>query len=223
MHVLIIEDEIPLATQIGDTIEAAGDEPDFADEAALAIRLCQMNRYDVIIFNSSLPRCGPIPFCQKLISAAGRRTPILALGETWDSQPESHEDGPKACLPRPVDMAELRNTLKALVAERSDGMSQLVAGELHMDLEHHSVYCGQVPVQLAPISFRILELLIRAFPGVVTRAQIEKQIWDGNPPESDAALRGHIHRLRQLLERPMARKMIRTVHGVGYQLEENAR
>ena len=60
--------------------------------------------------------------------------------------------------------------------------------------------------------------MIRASPGVVTRAQIEQTIWNNEPPESDAALRGHIHRLRQLVEGPLNRRLIKTVHGVGYQL-----
>ncbi len=73
MHVLIIEDDIPLATQIGDTIEAAGDEPDYADDEALALRLCEMNRYDIVVLDSEMPRCGVDAFCR---AAHGcRRTP----------------------------------------------------------------------------------------------------------------------------------------------------
>ncbi|KEZ79015.1 response regulator transcription factor [Salinisphaera hydrothermalis] len=219
MHVLIIEDDIPLATQIGDTIEAAGDEPDYADDEGLALRLCKMNRYDIVVLDSAMPGCGVDAFCQRLVEAAGRRTPVLALaaGSLQPCEPETC--GPHAFALRTTEPRELHQQLKTLLTEYGRGLSQLTAGELHMDLEAHSVYCGQVPVELAPISFRILELLVRACPGVVTRAQIEKQIWNDNPPESDAALRGHIHRLRQLLERPTARQMIRTVHGVGYQLD----
>lgn len=219
MHVLIIEDDIPLATQIGDTIEAAGDEPDYADDEALALRLCEMNRYDIVLLESDMPRCGVATFCERLAGAAGRRTPVLALatGPLHPCDPE--QCGPHAFALRSVEPSKLHQQLKALMTECGRGLKQLTAGELHIDLEERSVYCGQVPVELAPISFGILELLMRAFPGVVTRAQIERQIWDGRPPESDAALRGHIHRLRQLLERPTERQMIRTVHGVGYQLD----
>lgn len=220
MHVLIIDDDLPLATAICDAIEAGGDEPDFADDTDLALRLCAMNRYDVIVLDSGLPRGGPHRFCQMLSEVTGRQTPVLAIGDAAaNSDGAGAGPGPNACLASPVSVNELKARLKTLVAECGDHHAQLSAGDLHMDLEAKCVYCGQVPIQLAPISFRILELLIRAFPGVVTRDQIEKQIWNGNPPESDAALRGHIHRLRQLLERPTARQMIRTVHGVGYQLD----
>lgn len=218
MHVLIIEDDLPLATQIGDSIEAAGDEPDFADEEALALRLCGMNRYDAIVLDNALPRSGAQTFCRQMQQSARRRMPVLALSSAPDEPPCRAEDaGPHAYVRMPVDPPALHAKIKTLIADSGD-LSQLSAGELHIDLQDQSVYCGQVQVELAPISFRILELLIRAFPGVVTRAQIEKQIWDGKPPESDAALRGHIHRLRQLLERPTERQMIRTIHGIGYQL-----
>lgn len=222
MHILIIENDIPLATQIGDTIEASGDEPDYADDEALALRLCEMNRYDMVLLNGELPRSGVESFCQRLRLATGRRTPVFALTSNTIRPCALEECGPHAFAPRSVAPCDLHRRLHDLMAECGNGLSQLTAGELHIDLEDHSVYCGQVPVELAPISFRILELLVRACPGVVTRDQIEKQIWDGNPPESDAALRGHIHRLRQLLERPLARQVIRTVHGVGYQLNAAA-
>ena len=58
MHVLIIEDDPNLAVEIGDALEQAGEEPDFADDGPLAIRLCEMNRYDAIVLDATLPRCG---------------------------------------------------------------------------------------------------------------------------------------------------------------------
>lgn len=224
MHVLIIEDDPGLAIRIGDALETAGDEPDFADDCPLAIRLCEMNRYDAIVLDGVLPGCPDAAhLAHELRCAAGRDTPILALAPTPEALANCGIDGMRSLVFNAErDTSALFDALNALVAECGDPMSQLSAGDLHMDLEQQSVYCGQVPVELAPISFRILELLVRAFPGVVTRAQIEKQIWNDHPPESDAALRGHIHRLRQLLERPTARRMIRTVHGIGYQLESAA-
>ena len=221
MHVLIIEDDPNLAVEIGDALEQAGEEPDFADDGPLAIRLCEMNRYDAIVLDASLPRCGdPGGFTDKLREAARRATPVLAMADSADTLSRWHGESLETVVYRQrSDMDGVLGALQELVKECGDPMAQLSAADLHLDLEQQSVYCGQIPVELAPISFRILELLVRAFPGVVTRAQIEKQIWNDQPPESDAALRGHIHRLRQLLERPTARKMIRTVHGIGYQLE----
>lgn len=224
MHVLIIEDDPNLAVEIGDALEQAGEEPDFADDGPLAIRLCEMNRYDAIVLDASLPRCGnPGGFTDKLREAARRATPVLAMADSMDTLSRWRGESLETVVYRQrSDMDGVLGALQKLVKECGDPMAQLSAGDLHLDLEQQSVYCGQIPVELAPISFRILELLVRAFPGVVTRAQIEKQIWNDQPPESDAALRGHIHRLRQLLERPTARKMIRTVHGIGYQLESAA-
>lgn len=225
MHVLIIEDDPNLATLIGDALETAGEEPDFADDGPLAIRLCEMNRYDAIVLDATLPRCDdPQGFAIRLREAARRDTPVLAVADRPECLDGCRCQSMQTALYRHAsDIDAVLAALKTLVDECGDSGCQLSAGDLHLDLEQQSVYCGQVPVALAPISFRILELLVRAFPGVVTRAQIEKQIWNGQPPESDAALRGHIHRLRQLLERPMAQKMIRTVHGIGYQLESATR
>jgi DNA-binding response OmpR family regulator len=65
---------------------------------------------------------------------------------------------------------------------------------------------------------RILEQLMRASPGVVTREQIERTVWDNDPPESDAALRGHIFTIRNAIDSENEPKLLHTVHGAGYRL-----
>lgn len=75
---------------------------------------------------------------------------------------------------------------------------------------------GQVLV-LNPLRLRILALLMRASPRVVTRAQIEQAIWGDRLTDSDA-LRTHISAIRQTVDKPFEQALLRTVHGVGYRL-----
>ena len=65
---------------------------------------------------------------------------------------------------------------------------------------------------------RILEQLMRASPGVVTREQIERTVWGDDPPGSDAALRGHILIIRNAVDCESEPKLLHTVHGIGYRL-----
>lgn len=220
MHVLIVEDNATLATNIGEYLEQQGDEPDFASDGALGLRLCEINRYDAIVLDLRLPKVDGMDFCRRLREDSRNPVPILMLTarDTVDDRIRGFEAGADDYLTKPFSLRELHLRLQAIVRRRVDACQQLTAGDLHMDLDQRLVHCGVVPVELAPISFQILELLIRACPGVVTRAQIEHVIWNDEPPESDAALRGHIHRLRQLLEGTSDRRLIKTVHGVGYQL-----
>jgi DNA-binding response OmpR family regulator len=66
----------------------------------------------------------------------------------------------------------------------------------------------------------MLEMLMRAAPGLVSRRALEERIWQDEPPNSAASLRGHVHRLRMQLESVTGQPVIHTVHGVGYRLLE---
>jgi DNA-binding response OmpR family regulator len=58
---------------------------------------------------------------------------------------------------------------------------------------------------------------MRESPRVVRRAEIERRVWDDNPPDSDA-LKAHMHLLRNAIDKPFAEPLLRTIHGVGYRL-----
>ncbi len=220
MHVLIIENDTRQAITLGEYLENQGHEPDFASDADLAIRLCGINRYDGIILDTRVTRAAPEDFCLKLRAQTHDDTPVLKL--TLADQYCDHQAAGSSMvdtLPNTSSPDRIHECLKTLVDDRADGVAQLSAGTLHMDIDRGCVYCGDVCVDLSRISFHILELLMRAYPELVSRAEIEQQIWQDKPPESNAALRGHIHRLRQLLEGSSETMAIRTIHGVGYRLE----
>ena len=59
---------------------------------------------------------------------------------------------------------------------------------------------------------------MRASPAVVRTADVERTIWRDDPPDNPAALRGHIHQLRSVIDKPFPDKLLKTVHGIGYRL-----
>ncbi len=77
---------------------------------------------------------------------------------------------------------------------------------------------GAQRLELTPAALRLLEVLMRRSPGVVSRRDAEQAIWNDNPAESDAALRGYVHALRQAIDREFPAKLIHTIHGIGYRL-----
>ena len=82
---------------------------------------------------------------------------------------------------------------------------------------------GGQHIDLTPTGLQLLQLLMRASPGVVTRQAVEHAIWGDNPPDSDAALRGHILALRRSLEIEGSEPLLHTVHGIGYRIATNDR
>jgi DNA-binding response OmpR family regulator len=71
---------------------------------------------------------------------------------------------------------------------------------------------------LPPTPFAILRLLAEAWPRPLSRSTLIHRLWNDEPPESDP-LRSHLYVLRQQLDRPFARPLLRTVHGVGFRLD----
>lgn len=224
MHVLIIENDARHAITLGEYLERQGHEPDFASDAALAVRLCGINRYDGIILATRVTRTQPEDFCLQLHEQTRGATPVLKLtlaapGQMVAAPRVEAANSVIDTLPDNSSPDRIHDCLKTLVDGGVDGIAQLRVGALHMDLTGYHVYAGDIHIDLSPISFRILKLLMRAYPDIVTRATIEAEIWAGARPSSNAALRGHIHRLRQLLDGVSDDLLIRTVHGEGYRLE----
>jgi len=104
------------------------------------------------------------------------------------------------------------------VRRAQGSQSALQVADLHFDLRTLVVRRGSRRLDLAPAGLRLLEKLMRASPAVVPRRDVEQALWGDDPPESDAALRGHIHALRAELDAPPAPKLLHTVHGIGYRL-----
>ena len=222
MHVLIVEDNDALAVRIGTYLEQAGDEPDFAYDGRLGLRLCEINQYDAIVLDARLSRARRIDFYRDLHARLDNPVPILQLGRGNADRCRSSDEEPAAgadeCLDASFSLRELHRCLRTLVHRRRALSREVVAGPLRMDVDRRMVHCGSRTVELSPIGFRILEMLARAFPGMVTREEIEHRVWQDDPPRSDAALRGHIHRLRQILASTAGGPAIRTVQGTGYKL-----
>jgi DNA-binding response OmpR family regulator len=89
--------------------------------------------------------------------------------------------------------------------------------DLEMDTYTRRVTRGGREILLNKMGFKILEMLMRAHPGVVNRQALEEAIWGDMPPGSDS-LRSHIYALRLKIDKPFELPLIQTIHGVGYRL-----
>lgn len=226
MRVLIVEDDPTLAANLGEYLEEQGDEPDYAADGRIALSLCEAGHYDVLVLDLRLPRLDGLSLCRQLRAGRHRATPILMLTarDTIEDRIEGFEAGTDDYLVKPFSLRELYLRLRALVRRGQPGPApqQLVHGLLLLDDDAHTVTFDGRGVPLTPIAFAMLRLLMQRAPGVVSRADFEREIWADEPPGSTAALRGHVHRLRELLESRAGHPVIRTLHGVGYQLIETA-
>jgi DNA-binding response OmpR family regulator len=95
---------------------------------------------------------------------------------------------------------------------------KLVVADLTLDPVTYTVHRGDTRIEMPPIPYKILELLMMRSPQVVTREDLEQSVWGDGLPDSDS-LRAHMHVLRALIDKPFDNPLLHTMRGFGYQLK----
>lgn len=220
MQVLVVEDNRDLMANVFDFLEARGHVVDAAYDAPAGLERALGSDYDAVVLDLILPGGDGLDVCRRL-RAEGRSTPVLMLTarDTLADKLAGFEAGADDYLVKPFALQELEARLVAL-ARRARGSAfrtRLQVADLMLDLATRRVERAGRPIELPPIPLRILELLMRHAPRVVTRAEIERWVWGDAPPDSDA-LRSHLYVLRSAIDRPFETPLLRTLRGLGCQL-----
>jgi len=222
MQILIIEDDKDLAANLYDYLETKGHTATTAGDGVTGLHLAIVNDYDVIIMDINMPGMDGLTACSKLRNEAEKDTPVLMLTakDTLNDKLAGFDSGADDYLVKPFALQELLARLTALNKRHSGGTNQstkLQVGDLGFNTKTLEANREGKTINLTPTSIKILELLMRNYPSVVSRQEIEKVLWKGTPPGSDA-LRVHMHTLRNLVDRPFEQQLIHTVHGIGFKL-----
>jgi DNA-binding response OmpR family regulator len=222
MNILLIEDNRDLASNMFDFFEARGHTMDLAEDGLSGLHLAATQNYDALILDWMLPGMDGVTLCRRLRDA-GITLPILMLTarDSLNDKVEGLEAGADDYVVKPFAMREVEARLQALVRRASGQGTQTVLriADLQFDTATLRVNRGTRKVDLPPIPLRLLEVLMRRSPRVVTRQELEQAIWGDAPPDSDA-LRAHLHILRSAIEAEGEPPLIRTHRGIGYQLSD---
>ncbi|MFH2133703.1 MAG: response regulator transcription factor [Pseudomonadota bacterium] len=222
MHVLIIEDNRDLASNMFDFLEAKGHEVDAAGDGITGLHLAVVNDYDAIVLDLMLPGMDGVTLCTKLRNEAGKQTPVLMITARDELEHKiiGLEAGADDYLVKPAELREVELRLRVL-QRRGSNVTQkrdMTVADLSLDPQTFTVKRGDKRIQLPPIPYKILELLMARTPQVVPRDDIERAVWGEARPDSDS-LRAHWYMLRELVDKPFEQKLLHTVRGFGYQLK----
>ena len=217
LDVLLAEDHAELAETTGAYLEACGHRVDYAADGLVAVHLALTGDYDVVVLDVMLPGMDGFEVCRRLRDDAKVATPIIMLTarDRLDDKLTGFDAGADDYLVKPFDMPELVARIEALARRARGVASRHEAGDVVLDSDTLEVTRTGIPVVLSRTAFRLLELLSREHPRVVTRREIERELWGDEPPDSDA-LRSHLYNLRQALDRPFEHAIVTTVAGRGY-------
>jgi len=221
MRILLIEDNRDLVANMFDYLESKDHVVDIAGDGLSGLHLALVNRYDVIILDLILPGLNGISLCRKLRQEAGNATPVLMLTarDSLEDKIAGLECGADDYVVKPFALREVETRLRALVRRSQGRMAnhKLTVGALVMDLATHTLHRGERTIDLPPISFKLLEILMRRHPAVVPRGEMEFAVWGDSPPDSDA-LKSHMYIVREALDKPGEPPLVQTVRSVGYRL-----
>jgi DNA-binding response OmpR family regulator len=221
MHLLVIEDHTDIAANIAEYFEARGDAVALAMDGESGLQMALDNPYDAIVLDLLLPGMDGLSLCRSLRQAGHTRVPILMLTakDLLADKIEGFEAGADDYLVKPFSLAELDARLKALVRRASppEAPRVLTVGDLRFDLNTLEAERGGVAIKLNPTTRRILTVLMQNANRVVTRAELERELWGERAPEGDF-LRAHMHALRTAIDKNFPDKLLHTIHGTGYRL-----
>jgi DNA-binding response OmpR family regulator len=221
LRILLVEDQAELAASIIDFLESQGHRPDYAADGRHGLSLALEHRYDVVLLDLHLPRIDGLEVCRRLRETAEHHLPILMLTarDTLDDKIAGFDAGADDYLTKPFALQELLLRCNALGRRHQlHDARRLEVGELLIDRRQRTAHRAGQPVELHHTPFDILVALAEAYPAVMTRSELTDRIWGDAPPSSDA-LATHLYSLRQALDRPFDRPMLKTLHGVGLRLE----
>jgi len=221
--ILVVEDNRNLSEMMGEYLESRGFGVDYAGDGHDGYRLAVDNSYDVIVLDLMLPRMDGIEVCRRLRNEAKKSTPVLMLTarDTLQDKVIGLDAGADDYLVKPFAIQELEARLRALIRRdrRQVSAEVLKVDDLILDTASLRVSRAGREIQLSPIGLRLLTILMRESPRVVTRRDIEREIWGDGLPDSDT-LRSHLYNLRKAIDRPFQKPLLHTVQTAGYRIAD---
>jgi DNA-binding response OmpR family regulator len=177
--------------------------------------------YDVIVLDLMLPGMDGLAVCRALRGELKSTTAVLMLTakDLVVDKVAGFEAGADDYLIKPFSLLELEARLGALARRSAPRPSEdvlRIAG-LTYDPNTLSAERDGVAIKLNPSTRRLLVLLMQNTHRVVTRRELERELWGDQPPDGDV-LRAHMYALRNAIDKPFPRKLLHTHHGEGYRL-----
>ncbi|MFO0704872.1 MAG: response regulator transcription factor [Candidatus Andersenbacteria bacterium] len=222
MKILVVEDEPEISRYLERGLNRRNYSVDVVDDGRLGLFNAAVNRYDIILCDYMLPHRDGISLTRELRERSVG-TPLLMLTVVDDLQTKIRalDAGVDDFLCKPFAFDELLARMRALLRRQQSWQGDIVrAGDLALNVKAHEAVRDGKTISLSRKEFMLLEYLMRNQGRVVTRSELLEHVWDSATDQFTNSIEVHILYLRKKIDVPFgpARKLLHTVHGLGYKL-----
>jgi two-component system OmpR family response regulator len=220
VRVLLVEDELRMASLIRRGLTREGLATDVAEKGEDAVWLAKAHAYDAIVLDVMLPGIDGFETCRRL-RESGVWAPVLMLTarDSVEDRVEGLDNGADDYLVKPFAFAELLARLRALARRgEAERPSVLKVGDLTLDPATRQVRRAEEEIQLSAKEFALLETFMRRPGEVLSRLQLLEHAWDFAYENRSNVVDVYVRHLRRKIDEPFDRRSLETVRGVGYRL-----
>lgn len=223
MRILIVEDEVKTADYLRKGLSVSGFVVDVAQQGEDGLHLAMTEYYDLIVLDVQLPGRDGWSILQSL-RRAGRQTPVLFLtaSDTVADRIKGLDLGADDYLVKPFAFSELLARARSILRRGPTRQPEMLRVlDLELDLPRHKAARAGQRLDLTPKEFALLSLLVRRKGEVLSRTLIAELVWEMHFDSDTNVVDVAVRRLRSKVDDPYPQKLIRTVRGVGYVLDDN--
>ena len=222
MRLLLVEDDAELARNVVEYLEPEH-HVDHVLDGQSGLALCAASTYDAVLLDVMLPRLDGFEVCRRLREDLGLHLPVVMLTakDTLEDKVAGFDAGADDYLVKPFEIRELEARVRALIRRdrRQVSAEVLRVGDLVLDTATLRLHRGGKDLAISPIGLKLLTILMRESPRVVSRRDIEREVWGDLLPDSDT-LRSHLYNLRKVIDKPFDKPLLHTIHSAGYRLAD---
>ena len=224
MKILLIEDDARTASFIVKGLKQAGFSVNHATDGEEGVYFVTTEKYDIAIVDIMIPKLDGLTLI-KQIRQKGNKTPIIVLSakNSVNDKVTGLEVGADDYLVKPFSFTELMARIQAIYRRSSpnpETLSILKVGDLSIDLIRRKVFRKDKEIMLQSGELLLLEYLMRNAGRVVSRTMIIENVWEYNFDTDTNIIESRMCRLRDKIDRPFDHKLIHTVRGFGYVVDD---
>lgn len=226
MRILFIEDDLKIALFVKQGLKEAGFAIDHFVDGETGLHMALIEKYDAAIIDLMLPKLDGFSLIKRL-RAENDTTPILILSarRSVNDRIKGLKLGGDDYLVKPFSFSELLARVQALIRRAGQTVrpSLYTVADLTLDIHTRKVFRGETRINLQPLEFKFLEYLMRNAGQPVSKTMIMENVWDYNFNPQTNVVEARICYLREKIDQDFEPKLIHTIRGMGYVLEDQSK